>query len=69
MPPAGAESPSGAELIGLGAMVAVAVVVPLVAGLALDSALRTGPFLMFVGLVLGVALAVAAVYVRFRRYL
>ena len=69
MSPAGAESPSGTELLGLGALVAAAVVVPLVAGLALDSALRTGPLLLFVGLALGVALATAAVYVRFRKYL
>lgn len=69
MPPARAESPSGAELIGLGALVAAAVVVPLVAGIALDGALHTGPLLLFVGLAVGVIGATGAVYVRFRKYL
>ena len=50
-------------------MAAGAVVVPLVAGLLLDSALRTGPIFLLIGLALGVVGAVASVYVRFKRYL
>lgn len=69
MRPAGPAGPSGAELAGLGAMAAGAVVVPLVAGLLLDSALHTGPILVLVGLALGVIGATAAVYMRFKRYL
>lgn len=69
MRPAGPAGPSGAELAGLGAMAAGAVIVPLVAGLLLDSALRTGPIFVLVGLAVGVAGAVASVYVRFKRYL
>ncbi len=69
MRPAGPAGPSGAELAGLGAMAAGAVIVPLVAGLLLDSALHTGPIFLLVGLALGVVGAVASVYVRFKRYL
>jgi F0F1-type ATP synthase assembly protein I len=50
-------------------MVAGAVVVPLIAGLLLDSALRTGAIFLVVGLVVGIIGAVATVYVRFKRYL
>ena len=50
-------------------MAAGAVIVPLIAGLLLDSALRTGPIFVLVGLAVGVAGAVASVYVRFKRYL
>ncbi len=69
MTPGGGGGPTGAELAGLGAAVAAAVVVPLVAGLLLDSALRTGVTFMIIGLVVGIAGASATVYVRFKRYL
>lgn len=69
MSPAGPSSPSGTELLGVGGMVAGAVVVPLVAGLALDAALHTGPILTLVGLALGIVAAGATLFVRFRRYL
>ena len=69
MQPAGRQTPSGTELLGVGAMVAGAVLVPLIAGLALDAALRSGPILTLVGLVLGIVAAGATVYVRFRQYL
>jgi F0F1-type ATP synthase assembly protein I len=63
------DGPSGAELAGLGAFLAAAVVVPLLAGAALDGALHTAPRFLLGGLVLGVAAAAAAVYTRFKRYL
>ncbi len=69
MQPARRDSPSGAELAGLGALVAAAVVIPLVAGLLLDSALRTGAIFLIIGLAVGIVGAVATVYVRFKRYL
>jgi len=53
----------------LGALIAGVVVVPLVAGLLLDSALRTGAIFLIVGLAVGVVGAAATVYVRFKRYL
>lgn len=66
MPPG--EVPSGAELIGLGLLLAAAVVVPLVAGLVLDANLHTNPLGVVAGLMLGIVAAVSLVYVRFKRY-
>ena len=63
------QTPSGAELAGLGVLLAVAVLVPLAAGAGLDTVLHTSPLLLLVGLVVGVALGTAAVWSRFRRYL
>ncbi len=69
MSPAGGQSPNGRELLGLGTFLAGAVVIPLVAGVLLDGALKTGPVFTLVGLAVGVIGAVAGGYVRFRRYL
>ncbi len=61
--------PSGAELMGLGAILAVAVVAPIVLGIVLDAALRTSPIFLFAGLVVGIAASVWVVYVRYvKRY-
>lgn len=65
----GGEGPSGGELAGLGVMLALAVVIPLVAGIALDGALRTSPLFLFIGLFLGIVAAAFATYTRFKRYL
>ena len=46
--------PSGAELMGLGALLAGAVVAPIVLGIVLDGALRTSPVFLFAGLVVGI---------------
>jgi Putative F0F1-ATPase subunit Ca2+/Mg2+ transporter len=69
MQPAGPSPPSGSELLGVGGMVAGAVVVPLVAGLALDAALHSGPILTLVGLGLGIVAGAVTMFVRFRQYL
>ena len=63
------DSPSGAELLGLGVYLAVVVVVPLIAGIRLDDALGSAPAGLVGGLVLGILCGFAGVYVRFRRYL
>lgn len=65
----GAEPPTGPELLGVGGMIAGAVLVPLVAGLALDAALHRGPVLTLVGLGVGIVAGAATLYVRFKRYL
>jgi len=63
------QGPSGAELAGLGVLLAAAFVAPMVLGVVLDGALRTSPLFVFVGLALGILAAVAVVYVRYvRRY-
>jgi F0F1-type ATP synthase assembly protein I len=69
MGPAANQGPRGAELLGLGAFLAVAVVVPLVVGLGIDRAIHTGPLFLLVGLFVGVVAACAVTYTRFRRYL
>jgi F0F1-type ATP synthase assembly protein I len=69
MGPAADKGPSGAEMLGLGAFLAAAVVVPLVTGIAIDGALRSGPLVMFVGLAVGIVAAAAGLYARLRRYL
>jgi F0F1-type ATP synthase assembly protein I len=61
--------PTGAELMGLGALLAGAVVAPIVLGVVLDGALRTSPLFLFVGLVLGILASVWTVYTRYvKRY-
>lgn len=63
------QGPSGAELAGLGVMLAAAFVAPMVLGVVLDGVLRTSPLFVFAGLALGIVAAVAVVYVRYvRRY-
>jgi len=55
--------------MGLGAILAVAVVAPIVLGIVLDAALRTSPIFLFAGLVAGIAASVWVVYVRYvKRY-
>jgi F0F1-type ATP synthase assembly protein I len=55
--------------MGLGALLAGAVVAPILAGIVLDGALRTSPVFLFAGLVLGIVASVAVVYVRYvKRY-
>ncbi|HZU15454.1 MAG TPA: hypothetical protein VFD01_02430 [Candidatus Dormibacteraeota bacterium] len=56
------------ELLGLGFLLAMAVVLPLVLGLALDAALHRGPLFFFVGLMVGIIAASGVVYTRFKRY-
>ena len=56
-------------MLGLGVFLAASVVVPLVGGLWLDAALRTGPLFFFIGLLVGIVAAAGVVYARFvRRY-
>jgi F0F1-type ATP synthase assembly protein I len=66
----GSDGPSGRDLAGLGLVLAASVLVPLIGGSLLDGALHTGPLLLFVGLVVGIAAAVAVVYVGYvKRFL
>jgi F0F1-type ATP synthase assembly protein I len=65
-PPA---APSGAELLGLGALLAAAVVVPLVVGLVVDATAHSSPVGLLVGLLIGITAAAVTTLQRFRRYL
>ncbi len=62
------DSPSPGELAGLGILLAVSVLLPLIGGLVVDSRLGTAPFGVIVGMLLGIVAAVGVVYVRFKRY-
>jgi F0F1-type ATP synthase assembly protein I len=57
------------ELLGLGVYLAAVVVLPLLAGARIDSALGSAPVGLVVGLGLGILAGFAGVYLRFRRYL
>jgi F0F1-type ATP synthase assembly protein I len=56
----------GRDLVGLGGMLAGAVVLGLVVGLLLDRAAGTGPTFTLVGIVLGIAAGVVAFWLRVR---
>jgi F0F1-type ATP synthase assembly protein I len=56
------------ELLGLSAMLAASVLVPLVLGLVVDGALHSSPVGVMAGLLLGIFAACLAVYKRFKRY-
>lgn len=70
MPPGGAGGPTGSDLASLGLLLAAAVVIPLVLGEVIDRALHTSPIFLLVGLLVGIAAAVAVVYTRYvKRFL
>lgn len=62
-------TPAGAELIGLSAVIAVSVIVPLAVGLVLDGRLHSSPLGLLLGLVAGIAAAAVTVVNRLRKYL
>jgi F0F1-type ATP synthase assembly protein I len=66
----GSNGPSGSDLASLGILLAASVLVPLIGGGLLDKVLHTGSLLLFVGLLVGIAAAVAVVYVGYvKRFL
>jgi F0F1-type ATP synthase assembly protein I len=69
MAPENGRSPSGGELAGLGAAIAGAMVVPVVAGVLIDGALRTTPVFVLIGVAVGIVGASATVFIRIKRYL
>jgi Na+/proline symporter len=60
---------SGLELAGLGAFLAVAFLLPLIAGLLVDQVAHTTPIGLLVGLLAGIAAAGWGLWARFARYL
>lgn len=62
-------SPSIGDLLAMGLTVAITIGLFLVLGLLADDWAHTAPVLTFVGLLVGVALAVLAVVVQVRKYL
>ncbi len=62
------EPPRWPALLGVGAATALVLVAGFGAGWLADKFLHTFPIFVFVGLVLGIALACRYVYVQFRRF-
>jgi F0F1-type ATP synthase assembly protein I len=62
-------APTGADLAGLGAGLAIAFLVPFFAGVGIDAFARTGPVFLLIGLALGIVSAVVVAYVRFKRFI
>jgi F0F1-type ATP synthase assembly protein I len=69
MTPGGGQNPGSGELLGLGAAIAGAMIVPLVAGALIDGALRTGPIFLIIGVAVGIVSASVTAYMRIKRYL
>jgi len=61
--------PTGAELAGAGAGLAVAFLVPFFAGVGIDAFAHTGPVFLLIGLALGILSAVVFGFVRFKQFL
>jgi len=61
--------PSGAELAGLGVLLAAVVILPLLIGAVIDGVAHTAPLLLFAGLVIGIIAGGVVVYTRFKPYL
>jgi F0F1-type ATP synthase assembly protein I len=59
----------GRDLVGLGGMLAGAVVLGLVAGLLIDHAVGTSPAFTLLGIALGIAAGAAAFWLRVRSVL
>jgi F0F1-type ATP synthase assembly protein I len=62
-------SPNLLTLLGLGITNAVCLGIGLAAGWALDDVLATTPIFIFVGIVVGVGMGVAATWVEVRKFL
>jgi hypothetical protein len=69
MPSEGERGLSGTALIGLGVYLAVAFVVPLIAGLLVDQLAHTSPVGLLLGLLIGIAAAGFGLRAQLRRYL
>jgi F0F1-type ATP synthase assembly protein I len=65
----GKSSPNLLTLLGLGVTNAVCLGIGLAAGWAIDDLLDTTPIFIFVGIVVGVALGVAATWAEMRKFL
>lgn len=61
--------PTGTDLIGLGGMLAAALIGPMAVGWGVDSATHRGPLFLLIGLGVGILAAIAVAYTRFKRFL
>lgn len=68
MAPTSKSTPSGADMAGIGAYFAGAVLVPIVIGAFLDSKLHTAPWFVLVGLFVGLVAGATAIWLKLREY-
>ncbi len=60
--------PSGGQLAGMGISIAVAMIAPLLLGVAVDAFLHTSPFGVLIGLILGITASCYTAVVQLRPY-
>jgi len=62
------QGPDGAELAGIGMYFAASVLIPIAIGALLDSRFHTAPWLVLLGLFVGLAAGAAAMWMKLRDY-
>ena len=68
MAPTSSPGPTGADLAGLGVYLAAVVLLPLLGGVALDSAWHTAPLFVLIGLFVGLAAGAAGIWLKVRDF-
>ncbi len=63
------QGPRGADLASIGMYFAAAVLIPIVIGAVLDGKLHTAPWLVLVGLFVGLVAGAAAMWLKLREYI
>jgi F0F1-type ATP synthase assembly protein I len=66
MKPTPSTGPTGADMAGIGIYFAACVLLPLLAGVALDKWLKTAPVFVLVGLVVGLAAGATGIWLKVR---
>ena len=64
MAPNSASGPTGSDLAGIGVYMAAAVLIPLLAGVALDRAWHTAPLFVLLGLFVGLIAGGAGIWLK-----
>lgn len=64
MTPNPSGGPTGADMAGIGIYLAAAVLLPLLGGVALDNVFHTAPVFVLIGLVVGLALGAAGIWLK-----
>lgn len=68
MKPTPSTGPTGADMAGIGIYFAACVLVPLLAGVAVDRWLNTAPVFVLVGLVVGLAAGATGIWLKIREF-
>jgi F0F1-type ATP synthase assembly protein I len=62
------QKPSGAQLSGMGILIAAAMIIPLILGYVVDNFLHTSPFGVLIGLVVGITFSCYVAVAQLRPY-